>query len=441
MKFKAHERRKKDIEEPQELNPLLVNLLDRLVSKYTFTPKESTNTEDHLEILEKKKVAIFINTIHNLLTLQFRNSKNLDKPEISDKEVLRLLPEIRNRIEIPENIYQGIHLALIEFLNQRKVTRRLVSNDISIKKNLIRNKLKQDGLTLDDSAIYELASNMRVEDGVFGCFIYLDRETFLKYQNRPGLSGIFYKLNYKPNFYKKNKQSYDLPIPMQIIGGLNPSMKISYLNDVRVHEEMHGFYEFITNKIKTTQPETKFSWEDFEKEKTALLNDYKQESGDINDINSEKYKKYRLLIEFVVKTHASLFKSEFYNELCARLEGAFANFKRSKLTYYFKNEIDGFISAKNYQWRFLQGSNEIKRIFNDPNLENLIKQDVNNFNQELMNEYLEIRDLVLEIIKKHPDLTRLVIYLIITSDLNSVKNNLQNLSNFYDSHDRSNLNE
>lgn len=99
-------------------------------------------------------------------------------------------------------------------------------------------------------------------------------------------------------------------------------------------------------------------------------------------------------------------------------------------------QIDSFISQIGYQKKFLYGSYKLRKRLNQPNLDQLIESEVSKFNQELMKEIREIQALVLQTLAKHPDQARLLIYLISVSDVDSVKNNIENLSKFFDFYER-----
>ena len=427
MKLKPHERREKALEKPL-INQKLIDYLNLTLQKVYFKPKEHT-VEDNLsqEVKEVINLPAFINLLHNLLTFQLKN-----KQEISDELIIALLPEIKSRIKIPENTYLKIELALLEFFSQRNLPKQLITDNIQIKKNIIKNKLKQEGVSLDDASIHELATNTRIEEGILGCCIYIDKDTYLKFENRPNLSGMFFRLKYKPNFKKKNKKDYEIAIPIKIERNLSPSKNLNPEDPTRVHEEMHGLFYFLKDQLKANPINSNDQAEITETEKNRLLKEFNEATGDINDRDSVKYAKFKLLFDYFKNSELPILKFNFYNELCASIESGSSFTKMYNNPNYYLKEIDSFISQIRYQKKFLYGSYKLRKRLNQPNLDQLIESEVSKFNQELMKEIREIQDLVLQILAKHPDQARLLIYLISVSDVDTVKNNIENLLKFFD---------
>jgi hypothetical protein len=433
MKLNGIKNQEKLSNNSNEFDSRLQIYLEDYFNKNTFSQKEDSNPN----IVEGESrniinLSMFLRIIHDILR------KQLDEWEdLKDDEIIDFLPKIRERISLPENIYLGLELALIEFLSQRKLTRGLISNDISKRKNLVRNHMKEMGFPVDDSVVYDMANNMIVEKGILGCHFFMDKQTFDKHSPERGL-GFFYQLKYKPNFYKKNKKDYKIGIPVTLVPNLGPDTDLEEFSRTTNHEDMHGLYLFIKQQLKSDlssrndSSESKVSSDEINK----LMRDYINEIGDINDISSEKYQKFKVLLDAILKIRTFRLKYEFSNEMAARVEDAYIQYLKTNDIKHFLNEIRKFINLGSYHKVIYQNQQELKDIFKDPSLDSILNKELRRFNSELADEYFDICDIVLKLTNYHPDFSNLVSYLISVSDIEFLKSNLENLFKFYETHER-----
>lgn len=433
-----------------EINQELVLFIDSFIKTYNFSflknksgnQLESIENDEERLLVEIPSVALFLNTVYNILNFQIKN-----KEKISDEVILNILPTLISKVPIPKENYETVVLILRHLFSERKMIRHLIRDDISIKKRMLNSKKHP----YSPEEVHNIASRIKIEESIFGVLAYVDSRILPKlYPNGNNVEGLHvYKFFYttNPTKYKRNKsEKFRRIFPLILIAtGIhsetNELVKDKLTVSIRLHEEFHRMY-YLIEEIKKIKKEGDTEKEELKEETSKKWHEFYEDKTEIS--GSQRRKKFReyLQSEFELNNFRLIAYKNFLNELCAQIEGGnieiklrgikhekairnFIFFFLNAASSYFEGlfrEVNNFLPDKN-KFAELQNINtndsNYNMLSNPQALIELFNKELNKatyiFKDNLRDEFEEIGEIVYRIYNKSK-LTRLILFTILTTE-------------------------
>jgi len=433
-----------------EINQELVLFIDSFIETYNFSflKNKSGNQLETLEndeerlLVEIPSVALFLNTVYNILNFQIKN-----KEKISDEDILNILPTLISKVPIPKENYETVVLMLRHLFSERKMIRHLIKDDISIKKRMINSNKH----SLSPEEVHNIATRIKIEESIFGVVAYADSKIISKlHPNGYDVEGFLtYKFSYtkNPTKYKRNKSEKFLRrFPLMLIAtGIhsesNELVKDKLSLSTRFHEEFHRMF-YLIEEFKKLKMEDEVEKEELKEERNIKWHEFYDDTSEIS--GSQRRKKFHeyLQSEFELNNFRLIAYKNFLNELCAQIEGGnveirlrgiknerairnFIFFFLNAASSYFEGlfrEVNNFLPDKN-KLADLQNINtndsNYNMLSNPQALIELFNKELNKatyiFKDNLREEFKEIGEIVFRIYNKSK-LTRLILFTILTTE-------------------------
>jgi len=424
------------IDHPEQnyLSPEIKRNIKAILEKYQVTLtriKTEDEKQSHKnlnsrreEILkEVPKISLIITAIRSFLDWQLNKTLL-----ITDQDIMKILHELQNEIKISPNTFKLIQYALYDFLESRKIARRLITNSLQSKKRLVETVFPK----LSPKDIHDLASKLIVKEGILGVFGYIEKETYDRLI-KDNVRGFHAKRYFSPKTKKKNKLKNLVLVSFE----LRPKKEFDEADlrrntGTRYHEDMHGICYFIKDFIsKSLNAEEKNKL--FEERKSKidrLYTEYKTSKGDINDENSDKHLKFNEFLDLTFEIRLNSVKRILLSELASQLIGGRVRYIASKKESPFPH-FDSYLNFYNNDtWTYKK--NAFNTITNF-SLKHISKEQEVVFSKRkeywkelLMKEMKEITNFISDFINEYFIYLPIVINLITISEPENVMKNLKN---------------
>lgn len=436
---------KREHPEQNDLRPEILKDIKAFFLKYnkTLTRVKSTDqsqiraSEFRREqvLKEVPKIALMMTILHNIFDWQQFKGYLL-----SDQEIMKILSELQKEIKIAPESYKQFQFAIFEFLESRNITRRLITNSLQSKKRLVHEYFIDNKISpnLSDADIHELASKIRIEDGLLGVFCYIEKETFdrlIGHKYQEIYLGAFSSVSFSPHTKKKNKKKYQIPMAFEFQPKKQfESSTNNIYGSVRRHEEFHGISEFISKYLarRVSAEEKKIKEEKFIEKRDKLWDEFVKTQGDIGEENSDKQQAFIKCVDFIYyENYLKTTKDKLLRELASQLIEGHTKYVQQKQTEPFP-----------FFDNFLHFYKDDRRVYKKTVFDAVDNFSINSANEEykkifskrkeywkelVIKEMDEITDLISEVIRSHFEYINILFRIISISNADNI---LKNINNF-----------